>query len=207
MQSGIMKVSHQKSLRAEPQIPNTHLPFFVANHTALDFLNSTAITAETVLDCLGSGKDLLHWLLQAKLIGASQVAAVRANCSRRELDEVASRARALREWFRGFVLTHLGRRLTAKALDSLQPLNRVLERDEKYWAIVERSPDSKNHPRDCGLERRALRRCCTANALVLPIAQSMADLVCLEDFSRVKSCDGNHGSLFFLDRSQPPYGV
>lgn len=199
-----MNVSLPNGAGAESQIPNTPLPFFIANHRDLDFLNSTATTAETVLDCLGSGKDLLEWLVQAKLIGASQAAAVRATCSPRELDEVAAQARALREWFRGFVLSHLGRRLTAKALNSLQPLNRVLERDEKYWAIVEKSVNSKNHPQDSGLERRALRRCCTANALVLPIAQAMADLVCLEDFSMVKRGDGNHSSLFFLDRTQPP---
>jgi predicted RNA-binding Zn ribbon-like protein len=154
------------------------------------------------LDWLGSGKALLEWLVQAKLIGAGQAAAVGASCSPRELDEAAAQARALRDWFRGFVLSHMGRRLSAKAVNSLQPLNRVLEHDEKYWAIVQRSADSKNHRQDSGLERRSLRRCCTANALVLPIAQAMADLVCLEDFSMVKSCGGNHSSLLFLDRTQ-----
>jgi hypothetical protein len=69
--------------------------------------------------------------------------------------------------------------------------------------FVERSAKSKNHPQDSGLERRALRRCCAAKALVLPIAQAMADLVCLEDFSVVKRGDGNHSSLLFLDRTQP----
>jgi hypothetical protein len=63
---------------------------------------------------------------------------------------------------------------------------------------------ANHHPQDSGLERRALRRCCTAKALVLPIAQAMADLVCLEDFSMVKRGDGNHSSLLFLDRTQPP---
>jgi predicted RNA-binding Zn ribbon-like protein len=197
-----MKVSLPNGDRDESQIPNTPLPFFIANHAALDFLNSTAPTAETILDWLGSGKALLEWLVQAKLIGAGQAAAVRASCSPRELDEAAAQARALRDWFRGFVLSHMGRRLSAKAVNSLQPLNRVLEHDEKYWAIVQRSADSKNHRQDSGLERRSLRRCCTANALVLPIAQAMADLVCLEDFSMVKSCGGNHSSLLFLDRTQ-----
>ena len=92
-----MKVSLPNGAGAESQISNTPLPFFIANHTALDFLNSTATTAETVSDWLGSGKDLLEWLVQAKLIAARQAAAARANCSLRELDEVAARARALRE--------------------------------------------------------------------------------------------------------------
>jgi hypothetical protein len=89
-----MKVSLPTGAGAESQIPNTPLPFFIANHTALDFLNSNPTTAETMLDWLGSGKDLLKWLVQAKLLGARQAAAVRANCSPLELDEAATRARA-----------------------------------------------------------------------------------------------------------------
>jgi hypothetical protein len=62
-----------------------------------------------------------------------------------ELDEVAAQARALREWFRGFVLVHMGRPLTAKAQKLLEPLNRLLERDEGYGAIMPRSARPHNH--------------------------------------------------------------
>ena len=89
-----MKVSLPNGAGTESQTLNTPLPCFIANHTALDFLNSTATTAKTVLDCFGSGTDLLDWLVKAKLIGASQAAVARANCSPRELDAVAARARA-----------------------------------------------------------------------------------------------------------------
>ena len=43
-----------------------------------------------------------------------------------ELDKVADQARALREWFRGFVRKYMGRPLTPKALNELDPLNRLL---------------------------------------------------------------------------------
>ena len=52
-----------------------------------------------------------------------------------ELDKVADQARALREWFRGFVRKHMGRPLTPKALHELGPLNRLLERDEAFSQI------------------------------------------------------------------------
>jgi predicted RNA-binding Zn ribbon-like protein len=114
---------------------------------------------------------------------------------------VAAQARALREWFRDFVLAHMGRPLTAKALDLLEPLNRVLERDEGYRAIVARSAHLHDLENSSGLEWRALRHWSTPNSLILPIAQAMADLVCLEDFSLVKGCEGKLCTLLFLDRT------
>jgi hypothetical protein len=49
-----------------------------------------------------------------------------------ELDKVADQARALREWFRGFVHKHMGRSLPPKALQELGPLNKLLQRDEAF---------------------------------------------------------------------------
>jgi len=53
-----------------------------------------------------------------------------------ELDKVADQARSLREWFRGFVREHKGHPLTAKSLAELEPLNRLLERDDSFNRIV-----------------------------------------------------------------------
>src|SRR5246500_5080604 len=105
-------------------------PMFVADALGLDFLNSIGTPVDTVVEWIANGEDLLAWLIEAKLIAPAQGAAIRANSFPGELDEVAAQARALREWFRGFVLAHMGRPLNAKALSLLEPLNRVLERDE-----------------------------------------------------------------------------
>ena len=93
---------------------------FIADDPSLDFLNSIGTPAGTVIEWLANGEDLLAWLEQAKLIDSAIAAAIRANSFPGELDEVAAQARALREWFRDFVLTHMGRPLTAKALDLLE---------------------------------------------------------------------------------------
>jgi hypothetical protein len=79
----------------------------------------------------------------------------------------------------------MGRPLTAKALKLLEPLNRVLERDEGYGAIMTRSARSPNRQTPSGLEYRTLRRWTTPNSILLPIAQAMAHLVCSEDFCLV----------------------
>jgi predicted RNA-binding Zn ribbon-like protein len=174
---------------------------FIADDPGLDFLNSIGTPIDTVVEWITDGEDLLAWLEQAKLLDAAQAGGIRANSFPGELDEVAAQARALREWFRGFVLSHMGRPLTGKVLNLLEPLNRVLERDEGYGAIVARSARSSNNGTVSGLEWRRLRRWSTPNALLLPIAGAMAHLVCMEDFSLVKGCEGKVCTLLFLDRT------
>ncbi|HYY30079.1 MAG TPA: CGNR zinc finger domain-containing protein [Chthoniobacterales bacterium] len=174
---------------------------FVGDDPGLDFLNSIGTPVDTVVEWIANGEDLLAWLVEARLIDPGQAGAIRASSFPGELDEVAAQARALREWFRAFVLAHMGRALTAKALDLLEPLNRVLERDQGYGAIVARSGQAKKEQISSRLEYRALRRWSTPNALLLPIAEAMAHLVCSEDFSLVKGCEGKTCTLLFLDRT------
>jgi hypothetical protein len=177
---------------------------FIANDLALDFLNSIVTSQEKVVDLLANGENLVAWLVQAQLLDRSDAAAIRASSLPAELDEVAAQARALREWFRKFVLAHMGQHLTDQALDLLKPLNCVLQRDERYWAIVKTSqPTGKERGRS-RLELRSLRRHTKPNALLLIVAQAMADLVCSKDFSLVKARNGKMQPLLFLDTNCKP---
>jgi predicted RNA-binding Zn ribbon-like protein len=174
-------------------------PMFIADHPGLDFLNSIGTPADTVVEWIGNGEDLLAWLAEAKLIDSAEAAFIRANSFPGELDEVAAQARALREWFRDFVRSHMGRPLTAKALNLLEPLNRVLERDAGYAAIVPRPAARRKPTFGSGFELRRLRRWSTPNAVLLPIAEALAHLVCSSDFTLVKACEGKICTLLFLD--------
>jgi predicted RNA-binding Zn ribbon-like protein len=190
------------SVKGRSQVPDSRPPpMFIADALGLDFLNSIGTPVDTVVEWLADGEDLLGWLQQANLIDSADAAAIRANSFPGELDEVAAQARALREWFREFVLSHMGRPLAAKALDLLGPLNRLLERDEKYGTIVARPARRDDNPRTSRLQWRALRRWSTPNSLLLPLAEAMADLVCSEDFSLVKGCEGKICTLLFLDKT------
>jgi predicted RNA-binding Zn ribbon-like protein len=182
-----------------PVPDNRPAPMFIADHPGLDFLNSIGTPADTVVEWIGNGEDLLAWLVEAKLIDAAEVAFIRTNSFPGELDEVAAQARALREWFRDFVRSHMGRPLTGKALNLLEPLNRVLERDEGYGAIVPRPANHRKVSSASGFELRRLRRWSTPNAVLLPIAEALAHLVCSSDFSLVKACEGKICTLLFLD--------
>jgi hypothetical protein len=175
-------------------------PTFIAGDLALDFLNSIIKSGDKVVELLANGRDLVAWLEQAQLLDRRDAGAIRANSLPGELDDVAAQARALREWFRNFVLAHMGRHLTDQALDLLKPLNCVLQRDQRYWAIVETGQvTAKKHGRS-GLELRSLRRNRKPNALILIVAQTMADLVCSTDFSLVKARNGRTPPLLFLDQ-------
>ena len=198
MSKDIRKDDGSKWKISEDRLP----PMFIGDDPALDFLNSIGTPVDTVVEWIPNGEYLLEWLVQAKLIDPVQTDAIRTNAFPGELDEVAAQARALREWFRGFVRTHMGRPLTAKTLNLLQPLNRVLERDEGYGAIVPRSGKSNRRRAPSGLEWRPLRRWSTPNALLLPIAEAMAQLVCSEDFSLIRACEGKACTFLFLDKTR-----
>jgi predicted RNA-binding Zn ribbon-like protein len=197
-----MEKHTSKGVKGRRQEVDTRPPrMFIADSRGLDFLNSIGTPEDTIVEWLANGEDLLAWLQEAKLIDPADAAANRAKAFPGELDEVAAQARALREWFRDFVLAHMGRPLTAKALDLLEPLNRVLERDDAYGAIVARPAHFHDHNDKSVLEWRPLRRWSAPNSLILPIAQAMAELVCSEDFSLVKGCEGKLCTLLFLDRT------
>lgn len=167
---------------------------FLADALGLDFLNSIATPVDTPVDWLPDGDGLLSWLAQSGLVPETVLAEMRNQAMPGELDSVAAQARGLREWFRGFVEDRKGRPLAADALHDLLPLNRVLERDEGFAQLVARDGE--------GLELRSLRRWRSPDSLLLPIAEAMARLVCEEDFTQVKACEGPACTLMFVDHTR-----
>ncbi len=168
---------------------------FVADAPGLDFLNSVATPVDTEVDWIDDGDGLLAWLDQAQLVPAETLDALRAQAMPGEFDNVAAQARSLREWFRGFVRQHKGRPLTSEVLSELEPLNRLLERDEGFARIAARDQAS-------GLEFRAMRRWRSPEALLLPVGEVLAKFVCEEDFSNVKACEGPACTLMFADHTR-----
>jgi hypothetical protein len=118
---------------------HTSPAIFVAGSLGLDFLNSIATPVDMPIDWLDNGDGLLSWLAQAKLVPADTLDELKGRAMPGELDKVADQARALREWFRGFVRKHMGRSLAPKVLHELGPLNRLLERDEGFGQISRHS--------------------------------------------------------------------
>jgi predicted RNA-binding Zn ribbon-like protein len=169
-------------------------PIFVADSIGLDFLNSVATPIDEQVEWVGSGEGLLSWLSKAELVPRDVLDSFGTNATPGELDAVANQARALREWFRGFVEQHMGKPLKAATVAELGPLNRVLARDEEFGQIVGSAAT--------GLAWEPRRRWRSAESLLIPIAQGMAKLVTMEDFSDVKACQGHNCSLLFVDHTR-----
>jgi predicted RNA-binding Zn ribbon-like protein len=176
---------------------NRHVPaIFIGDAPGLDLLNSVATPVDTPIDWIADGEGYLRWLDQAGLIPSDVVRDMRARALPAELDKVAEQVRALREWFRGFVQRHKGRPLTAGALAELTPLNRLLERDRAFCRIV-------HAPTDHGPFRlQSVRRWRNPDSLLLPVGEALARLVCTEDFSYVKACQGPTCTLLFADHTR-----
>jgi predicted RNA-binding Zn ribbon-like protein len=170
---------------------------FIAGSLGLDFLNSVATPIDKPVDWLDSGDGFLGWLAQAKLVPADTLNEVKAQAMPAELDKVAAQARTLREWFRGFLVTHIGRPLTPKALRELEPLNRLLERDQAFNQISRHRDNAGDR-----LELRVTRRWRSSESLLAPIAEALAKFVCEEDFANVKACEGHSCTLVFADHTR-----
>jgi predicted RNA-binding Zn ribbon-like protein len=170
---------------------------FLGDALALDFLNSVATPTDTEIDWIDNGDGFLAWLEQAHLIPAEVHDTLRAQAMPGEIDGVAAQARNLREWFRTFVRDRKGRSLIAEDLAALEPLNRLLERDEGFGQIV-----AHEHGGAAGLELRIMRRYRSPEALLLPIGEALAKFVCEEDFSNVKACEGPPCTLMFADHTR-----
>ena len=111
--------------------------FLVADHRALDFVNTRATPSGVVTEWLEDGRDLLDWLEQAGAIEAELAARFRADPA---IDSVAERARDLRAWLRAFVQRHAGAELGPEALAELAPLNALLAEDDGYLQVGPAAP-------------------------------------------------------------------
>jgi predicted RNA-binding Zn ribbon-like protein len=170
---------------------------FVGDAPALDFLNSIATPAAVTIDWIDDGDGLLRWLAQARLVSAATLESIRAQALPGEFDKVAHQARDLREWFRGFVREHMGRPLALENLDELEPLNRLLARDEMFSRIA-LQPEKK----PALLAFQVERRWRSPEALLFPIGEVLARFVAMEDFSHVKACEGPACTLLFADHAR-----
>ncbi len=179
-------------------------PFFTGDHLALDFVNSRSTPLGVWTEWLGDGIELLDWLEEAGAIVETDANRFRNDAgARRALDEVAERARTLREWLRGFVARHAGREIGTEAAAELGPLNDLLARSDSYWQVeAGGAPGAAPALDQRPLRLRRVRRWTAPEQLLQPLAEAIADLVCNEDFRLIRACEGKACVLLFLDKTK-----
>ena len=169
--------------------PNLPEPFLMADHRALDLLNSRCAPWGDEIEWLGSGPDMVAWLVAAGL--APETAAARlCDGAPDRLDGLAARLRELREWFRGIVAGLADGPVAEGALD---PLNQVLAGDRGQRRILADG---------AGLRLAVTRDWTDPQDLLLPVAEAMADLLCHGDVALVRQCQGPGCTLWFLDTTR-----
>src|SRR5262249_62193003 len=99
--------------------------------------------------------------------------------------------------FRPLVNKHRGGPLPPKALNELEPLNRLLARDEAFGRISRYRHDGGDR-----LELQMVRRWRSPDSLLLPIGEALAKFVCDEDFADIKACEGHRCTLVFADHTR-----
>lgn len=168
---------------------------YVGDHLALDFLNTVAAPKSTPIDWIGSGRDLVGWLVAAGALDERNAKRLVAKCPPAALNRVAQEAVQLREWFRVLLpLLKAGGGSRAMSPKDLDRLNGLLARDACYQRI--------EPSRDGALRRCAARRWLEADELLMPIAVAIAELVCEGDFSLVRRCENPACTLWFFDRTK-----
>jgi predicted RNA-binding Zn ribbon-like protein len=182
-----------------PPSMSTHRPppILISGSLGLDFLNTLATPVDTQVDWIDDGDGLLAWLEQARLVPAKDLKALKARAMPGEFDAVAAQARSLREWFRGFVKARSGRSICPDDLRELEPLNRLLVRDEQFARLVAEPTEGVSV-----LGLKTLRRWRTPESLLLPIGEELARFLCSGDFEYVKACEGSTCTLLFVDRTR-----
>jgi len=187
----------------EIKLPRTAKPepLFLADNRALDFLNSVSAPSGTEIESLNSGQGLVDWLEKAEMISVEVALYFRKEVSTERLDEVAAKARDLRQWFRKFITAHAGGPLEASANIDLNRINLILKRDESYRQIELRELQALGSPK-YKLQWQLERRWRTEEDLLLPVAEVMGDLLCSTDLSQVKICEGPTCALWFHDVSK-----
>jgi len=150
-----------------------------------------------VIEWLADGYDLVSWLEQAGAIDRAAAARVK-ELPREMLDDSARQARDFRKWLRGFVSARMGEPLRASAA-SVAPLNELLARDTTFPKVEA----ARRGARDghC-LHLRREHRWENPAELLDPLAAAAADLICNQDFRRIRACAGPACVLLFLDRTK-----
>jgi len=159
--------------------------FFIADHLALDFLNSVYGTGDNRTELLADDGRVLSWLKQAGLPVDQAAQALKG----RPPGLLREAAVALREAGRAL----LERRKAGRRGDTA-PLNRLLVRGGAYQQL---SWKPGTQPR-----RLTYRRVEAPEDLLVPIAEAMAELLETGNYQMVRRCENPECTLWFYDRTK-----
>lgn len=156
---------------------------FIADHLALDFVNTAFGTTHPV-EILSNDLAVYHWLNEAgiEVKGLSKP-------SQKSKSELLSDALDLRAIAHELIVSSKNRKQTDP-----RKLNSFLARGISYFQI------ELNEGQGVVLKKH--RHQSSAKDFLIPIAESIADLIVNADFSLVRQCECPDCTLWFYDRTK-----
>lgn len=157
---------------------------FVADHVALDFINTAYGVGENHTDCLGSDQQVLDWLRRAGL--TDEFDALPPSGRKGGL---LKSALALRDQAR-----ELLERRKAQLPAEVSVLNQVLALGNVHQELVwsrGQAPVLRRH-----------RSGSSPDAVLAPLAESIAQLMVEGDFALIRKCESSDCTLWFYDRTK-----
>ena len=167
-----------------PNVSPASAAFFIADHAALDFLNSVAGSGAERMEFFADDAHVLEWLQRAGV----PVSGAAAILKRHRPGILRDTAVALREETRDLIARRKAGRHGQPVL-----LNRILERNVSYRQLVWK-PGST--PRRMTFERLE-----KPEDLLAPIAEAVAELLENGDYALVRKCENPACTLWFYDRA------
>src|SRR5438309_199465 len=109
---------------------------FVADHPALDFLNTRYGPPNALVEVIPDGAAFVSWLVEAGWLDAAAAAKLKRRLGAPALNDVAAEARALREWASAWI-ERWAQAPTADYSAEARRLNGLLAHRRGYVELVE----------------------------------------------------------------------
>lgn len=168
-------------------------PILIADHPALDFLNTIGAPHGSDIEWIGDGRSLIAWMVAAGILSDAQASKATGDLPVMDLDEAARRARELREWFRELVIRQNsgpGWKLTA---EDREMVNTMMSAGTYRLRLL---------PGDTGGEGLRLSGSYeieTAEDLLAPIAEQLSRLLTDTECQLTRNCAGPNCTFWFTD--------
>jgi predicted RNA-binding Zn ribbon-like protein len=165
---------------------------FVGHYRCLDFVNTALVAAQGGSDPIQDFNGLVSWLHEAGLIDAAERSAALAKWGKgREAQQTYGAALLFR-----LRMAEIARKLAARKQVSKSGLDAI---NEELGSLAARAKLTR---RRSGFVERLETDFTEPRQLIVPLAQSAADLLCHGDLSLVKRCANLPCSLYFYDTSK-----
>jgi predicted RNA-binding Zn ribbon-like protein len=164
---------------------------FLADHLSLDFVGTEFRRSGEYQDQLETFDNLRDWLKQAGLLATPEAVALSRRCSAKTSERVLGIARELRKAIRTAVEAILDGKPVPPG--PVRVINNLLIKRDGHFQIERRSAQ---------LERRFVSEMGDPLALLAPLAESAADLLCEANLALIRKCADESCDLLFYDSTK-----